>query len=186
MEILKKLRTSATLAAVLVMITGVLFCIKPIGTSAAAAVIAGIMLMISAAGDIFSYIRARHVVGYENSLMTGMVKAVFGIFALTHTGTMLTLFSYIFSILVITDGVKNIEHAIRLHQMQTPGWALGLVLSVLLTLCGIGMLFDPVDAISTATLWIGLALIFDGVVNLVTLEKLKKAGMTVRNAFTNK
>ncbi|MBR0215427.1 MAG: DUF308 domain-containing protein [Clostridia bacterium] len=186
MEILKKLRASATLAAVLAILTGILFCIKPIGTSAAVMVIAGTMLLISAVSDIFGYIKARHVVGYENSLMTGVVKAVLGIFALTHTGTMLTLFSYIFSILVITDGVKNIEHAIRLHQMQAPGWALSLVLSVLLTLCGIGMLFDPVDAISTASLWIGLALIFDGVVNLVTLEKLKRAGMTVRNAFMNK
>lgn len=177
MEFIKKLRISANLNAVLTILIGVLFCIDPYGSSSTIAVIAGAVILCNGLFDIGRYIKAgAYAYFLRSSLFTGILKCILGIFIFTHTGTMVTMFSYIFSIFIIANGITSLENAIQLARAEVSGWIVNLILAVLVIAAGAVMLFHPVGTAYTMAIYIGIILIADGVIELFTLYRMRKIG----------
>lgn len=175
MEFLKKIRVNAVVNGVLLILMGLLFILFPYRASSTIAVIAGIVVLCIGVFDVLRYVTAGGYSYYvQGSLFQGVVKIVLGIFILTHTDTMVALFSYVFSIFIIVSGVTCMENSLQLKQAGVSSWILTLVLSVLETGAGIVMLFHPVGTASTAALIIGILLLVEGVTQLLTLYQLKK------------
>ncbi|MCD7842512.1 MAG: DUF308 domain-containing protein [Lachnospiraceae bacterium] len=175
MELFKKIRVNLTVNAVLTILIGVLFVLNPTGTGGTIALIAGIAILISGITDIIRYVSDREY-GFlmSGSLFGGVLKCILGLFAVTHTGTIITLLSYILSVFVIIGGVNCLENATQLKRAEVSGWAVNMALSVAILIAGIFMLFFPFDAASTAITIVGIILIADGLNELFTAHRMRK------------
>lgn len=175
MEFLKKIRVNAVLNGVLMILMGLLFILFPYRASSTVAVIAGIAVLCIGVADVLRYLTAGGYAYYvQGSLFQGVIKIVLGIFILTHTDTMVALFSYVFSIFIIVSGVTCMENSMQLKRAGVSGWIFTLVLSIVETGAGIVMLFHPVGTASTAAVVIGILLAVEGVTQLLTLYQMKK------------
>jgi len=177
MELFKKIRVNMTVNAVLTILIGILFVLNPGGTGSTIALIAGIAILVSGIGDIIRYISDREY-GFlmSGSLFGGVIKCVLGLFAVTHTGTIITLLTYILSVFVIIGGVNCLESSIQLKKAHVSAWGLNMALSAVILAAGIFMLFFPFDAASTAIIIVGVILIADGLNELFTSWRMKKIG----------
>lgn len=173
-----------TVNAILTVFIGILFVLNPSGTGSTIALIAGIAILVSGIGDIVRYISDREYgLFVSGSLFGGIIKCVLGIFAITHTGTIITLLSYILSVFVIVSGVNCLESSTQLKKANVSGWAVNMLLSVIILGAGIFMLFFPFDAASTAIMIVGIILVVDGLTELFTAWRMKKIGREINRAM---
>ena len=159
-------------------IVGILFCFNPYGTTGAVTVIAGIILLCSGLSDIVRYFTDYRVMSLlaRSSLALGILKCVLGIFTFSHTEAVMTLFSYIFSLFIIVNGVSKIENAMMLSRAKVSGWAVNLILAILMVMAGFYMLFAPDVAVATVSFWVGIILIADGIMTIATMHRIKSVG----------
>ncbi|MCD8023855.1 MAG: DUF308 domain-containing protein [Lachnospiraceae bacterium] len=184
MELFKKIRVNLTVNAILTILVGILFVVNPTGTTGTIALIAGIAILVSGIIDISRYVSGRdYALMMSGSLFGGVIKCVLGLFMITHTGTIITLLTYILSVFVIIGGVNCLENATQLKKANVSGWAVNMVLSVLILIAGIWMLFYPFDAVSTAITIVGVILIADGLNELFTSWRMKKIGRDFRQTM---
>ena len=177
MEIFKRFRTHAIIDSVLSLILGIIFIVDPIGASNSVALIIGIFVLASGICDMVRYFSNSGYPSFiRGNLFVAIIKVILGIFIMTHTATVVTLFAYIFSIFIIVTSVNAIEGATQLKIANVSGWIINMILAVLVLCAGILMLFVPFEATETASIIIGAALILDAVTMIYTMIRLKKIG----------
>jgi uncharacterized membrane protein HdeD (DUF308 family) len=184
MEFLKKLRVSAAVGALLTVLMGILFVLYPYGVTSTIAVIAGLVVLCNGILDIVRYLVADHYVSYvRGNLFNGILKCVLGVFILTHSDTIIALFSYIFGIFIIMSGVGCLEGSMQLRKAEVSGWMVNFILAAAVTIAGIVVLFCPVTAASAAAWFVGIVLIVDGIAELFMIYRLKKIGKEFFQSF---
>lgn len=177
MKALKKIKTDLWINAIVTVLIGILFIITPHDSLKVIAVIAGILILCS---GIFDLIYDRRVWWDDyfthGILFEGILKCILGIFIFTHASTTTILFSYIFSICIIINGVICMEAAIYMKKIFSIPCGLSVVLSCLIILAGIYMMFLSPDTVSSVALMVGIIFIANGIIDMIILYQLRKAG----------
>ena len=106
----------------------------------------------------------------------GILLIIIGIFVLTHVDFTVTIFSYIFSFYIIVDAISGIENSFLLKNLGASNWFINLILSCVLIAAGVYMLFNPSSAVATASVWMGIILILDGVESIVLVARIRSMG----------
>ncbi len=113
MKTLKKIKLDMWINAIMTVLLGVLFIIKPYDSFKVIAVIAGIMILCSGIFDLFYDLKFRlNTYFMQGLLFEGILKCILGIFIITHAGITIVLFSYVFSIFIIINDERHISCAL--------------------------------------------------------------------------
>ena len=113
MKTLKKIKLDMWINAIMTVLIGVLFIIKPYDSFKVITVIAGIMILCSGIFDLFYDLKFRlNTYFMQGSLFEGILKCILGFFIITHAVITIVLFSYVFSIFIIINGVICMETAV--------------------------------------------------------------------------
>ena len=103
------------------------------------------------------------------TLITGLLSLGLGLFLLLRSDIILTALPLVFGLFVIFDSVGRIQNALELRRCGMPSWmgifAMGLV-SVAL---GFVVLFNPFGSLQALAMGIGVILIVEGVLNLLSM-----------------
>ena len=104
MKTLKKIKLDMWTNAIMTVLIGVLFIIKPHDSLKVIAIIAGILILCSGIFDLFYDLKFRlNTYFIQGLLFEGILKCILGIFIITHAGITIVLFSYVFSIFIIIN-----------------------------------------------------------------------------------
>lgn len=175
MKILKKLKSTVCISAIITLVLGIVFLLRPIGALSTIARIVGTIVIISGLLDMFHSVTEKQNREFNiGSMVVGVVKCVFGVFIIVDAAQILSLFSIIFSILIIIFGVNGVTHALQLKYGNIPGWQGNLVVFLVVLAAGIVLLFDPFGIISITARVMGAVLIVNAVNEMVTLYRLRK------------
>lgn len=175
MKVLKKLKSSVCISAVITLGLGIVFLFRPISALSTIARLVGTIVIISGLLDMYHSVTDKQNRELNvGSMVVGVVKCVFGVFIIVDAAQILSLFSVIFSILIIIFGVNGLTHALQLKNGNIPGWQGNLVVFMIVLAAGIVLLFDPFGTISITARVMGTVLIVNAVNELVTLHRLKK------------
>jgi len=175
MKLLEKLKSTVCISAVITLVLGIVFLFRPIGALSTIARIVGTIVIISGLLDVIHSLTEKQNRELNiGTVVVGVVKCVFGVFIIMDAAQILSLFSTIFSILIIIFGVNGITHALQLKYGNIPGWQGNLVVFAIVLAAGIVLLFDPFGTISITARVMGVVLIVNAVNELVTLYRLRK------------
>lgn len=175
MKLLKKLKSTVCISAVITLLLGIVFLFRPIGALSTIARIVGTIVIISGLLDVIHSLTEKQNRELNiGTVVVGVVKCVFGVFIIMDAAQILSLFSTIFSILIIIFGVNGITHALQLKYGDIPGWQGNLIVFAIVLAAGILLLFDPFGTISITARVMGVVLIVNAVNELVTLYRLRK------------
>ena len=175
MKVLKKLKSTVCISAIITLVLGIVFLFRPMGALSTIARVVGTIVIVSGLLDAYHAITEKQNRELNiGSVVVGVVKCVFGVFIILDAAQILSLFSTIFSILIIIFGVNVITHSLQLKYGNIPGWQGNLVVFVVVLAAGIVLLFDPFGTISITARIMGAVLIVNAVNELVTLYRLRK------------
>ncbi len=176
MKMLKKIKTDMWINVFMMLLIGILFIVRPQDSLEVTAMIAGAVIVVNGIFDLIYYLRVWADFYSRGSLFEGIMKCVLGIFILTHAGITTVLFSYVFSIYIIINGIICMETAIYMQKAFGINSGKYVILSCLIVLGGIIMMFFSPNTVKTAAIMTGIIFVINAVVDGVILYRILKAG----------
>ena len=174
MKMLKKIKTDMWINVFMMLLIGILFIVRPQDSLEVTAIIAGAVIFANGIFDLIYYLRVWTDFYSRGSLFEGIMKCVLGIFIFTHAGITTVLFSYVFSIYIIINGIICMETAIYMQRAFEVNCRKYVILSCFVVLGGIIMMFFSPNTVKTAAIMIGIIFIINAVRDGVSLYHIEK------------
>ena len=148
-------------------IMGLVFYFLPDMSNLIASILTGLVLILSGANQIYSFIKRDKIHLFNNNLIYGIILVVVGILAM-FLGNVLSI---VLGIYFIVSGAQKVNYGIVFRKFKESSWLLTIVIGVLFLILGIVCFFAKGDGIVSA---VGLGLIGYGLINLVDVILLRK------------
>lgn len=184
MKFIKQVKTVSLLNAVMLLLAGVLCCFWPKEANSVIVVAVCVLVILSGIINMTEFvIEEKYHVQNASNLILSILKILLGIYLFSNKAIVSTFLGIIFGIYIIVEGCNSLEEGIRLFRFKASGSILCIILSIFITVFGIMLLFDPIEASSTMSFYIGISLIADSINRFITLYTIGKAGKEIKSAF---
>ena len=163
MKTLNKVKTSIWINALSAIIIGILFLINPQESFQMITIIAGIIITATGILDFIYYFNGwLDIYFMKNTLLSGFLKCLLGIFVLTHIPLMTTFFSYIF------------EAYTFIKSMISYSLTFDYVVVTILIFTGLAMFFLAPSTVISSSFVIGILFLINGISNLFIAFRLTR------------
>ena len=109
------------------------------------------------------------------SAMLGLVVLAVGIWFLVQPKVVVSLIPIVIGLVLIFHSIRSIIEAVDARKYGYGGWSVGLIFSVISLIFGIICVTNAFDVMKTATVVVGIILIFNGVSNIWITSRATKA-----------
>lgn len=172
-EFLNRIKADFLLSSVLCIALGIVFIVWRASVLEVVANILAVLLIIIGAMYVCSYFLK--IVTNGLSVMMGIVVLAVGIWFLVQPRVVVELIPIVIGLVLIFHSIRSIVEAIDAKKYGYNAWGVGMVLSVISLVCGILCVTNAFNIMKTATVIVGLILIFNGVSNIWITSRATKA-----------
>ena len=102
------------------------------------------------------------------TLISGIICLALGAFLILRSDIVVSILPIVFGLFVIFDSLGRIQNALELRRCEYPSWKGFLLLAVLSIALGVIMIVDPFGTMETLVMAIGVILIVEGSLNLLS------------------
>ena len=171
----KKLKWNLILMSLLYLALGIFLLMVP-GTAlnVVCYALGGVVLACAAVQLVRYFVVERGVFQSQLTLISGLVCLALGAFLIIRSDVVVRVLPIVFGLFVIFDSLGRIQNALELRRCEYPSWKIFLLLAVLSVVLGIVMVVDPFGTMETLVMAIGLILILEGALNLLTVRRFIK------------
>ena len=165
----KKLKWNLILMSALYLGLGIFLLLVP-GTALNVVCYAlGAVVLVCAVVQLVRYFAVeRGVFQSQLTLISGLVCLGLGAFLIIRSDIVVRLLPIVFGLFVIFDSLGRIQNALELRRCQYSSWKGFLLLALLSIVLGVVMIVDPFGAMETLVRAIGIILILEGTLNLLS------------------
>ena len=165
----KKLKWNLILMSALYLGLGIFLLLVP-GTALNVVCYAlGAVVLACAVVQLVRYFAVeRGVFQSQLTLISGLVCLGLGAFLIIRSDIVVRLLPIVFGLFVIFDSLGRIQNALELRRCQYSSWKGFLLLALLSIVLGVVMIVDPFGAMETLVMAIGIILILEGTLNLLS------------------
>ena len=165
----KKLKWNLVLMSILYLGLGIFLLLVP-GTAMniVCYALGGVVLVCAAVQLVRYFAVERGVFQSQLTLISGLVCRGLGAFLIIRSDIVVRILPIVFGLFVIFDSLGRIQNALELRKCQYPSWKGFLLLAVLSIVLGIVMILDPFGTMETLVMAIGIILIVEGALNLLS------------------
>ena len=161
----KKLKWNLVLMSVLYLGLGIFLVLKP-GTALniVCYALGGVVLACAAVQLIRYFVVERGVFQSQLTLISGIVCLALGAFLLLRSDIVVSVLPVVFGLFVIFDAIARVQNALDLRRCGYDSWKGFLLLPVL----SVVLIVNPFGAMETLVMAIGIILIVEGAINLLS------------------
>lgn len=174
MKELKMIKIFTIISAIFALIAGVCFTIHPIYSGATIVYVVGVFVIVSGIMDIIMHFVGKDKV-HKPSIFYGLLKIVLGIFAVRHLLEMELMLACVFSVYIVMGAISSIEASLKMKKAGISGWLAMMIISIICVIVGIGMIINPLSAVTTTAYFIGITMIVEAVMTIASVFVLNKA-----------
>jgi len=170
---IKTIVNEIILVSVALIVIGVYLIIEPVGAQIVICRIIGALLLIWGILRLYSYFKADKTEVFASfGLVQGLTLAFFGLFFIINPIEISGFFAIIMSIIVLINGILMLQYAIELKRLNSSAWWIEILSGLLMTIMGIIALVNPFATASTLMIFLGVVIIYGGIVNLVSVLRI--------------
>lgn len=172
----KDLKKSIIFTGCVCLILGVILLVYPRTTSAVICyTIGGVVLLRGIFGILRYFSNKEPSFWGKFDLFIGLLLSGIGLFMIIRVDLIASVIPYVLGIFITLDGFANLQKAFNIKRAGHPRWWLiGLVALISVGL-GIAMLINPFRAAMTMISFIGISLIYNGLMNFATVFYMSRA-----------
>ena len=136
-------------------------------------IVSVVMLVAGITNVLLYFIKDERVSVMENNLVSGVVYASFGAFMLFHSEFVEMAFPFGIGILLLIGALIVLQNAIDMSRLGARRWKIFLIFVVALFALGAILIYTPFGG-RALLIFIGLSLIFMGILNIVSTLVLSR------------
>lgn len=172
-EKIKDLRLNITVSGILSIIIGVLLLIYPAQSLSTIGKAIGAIIILAGLFVIISQLIEN---GFDAmSMVVGGVLAVIGIWIFMAPGAIVSIIPIAIGVLLVVHGLQDLGLALEATRVHAPRPWLSFIIAIVNILLGIVCIADAFNMVTLATRLIGLMLMYDGITDIFTVHKVRKA-----------
>lgn len=119
---------------------------------------------------------------FQYDLILGVILAIVGVWLLTTPDLIITFLQYILGAILVIHGVIDLQGALNLRSGGSSHWWPACLIALITLALGAIVIWNPFASINALLMLVGIALIYDGVSDLVILFQLTRTFKKVKEA----
>ena len=165
----KKLKWNLVLMSLLYLGLGVFLVMKP-GTALniVCYALGGVVLLGAVIQLVRYFLVERGIFQSQLTLISGLVCLALGGFLILRSDIVVRILPIVFGLFVIFDAIGRVQNALDLRRCGYDSWKGFLFLPVLSVVLGVVLVANPFGAMETLVMAIGIILIVEGAINLLS------------------
>ena len=165
----KKLKWNLVLMSALYLGLGVFLLMKPTTALNIVCYALGAVVLACAAVQFIRYfVVERGVFQSQLTLISGIICLALGAFLILRSDIVVSILPIVFGLFVIFDSISRVQNALDLRRCGYSSWKSFLLLPVLSVVLGVIMILNPFGTMETLVMAIGIILIVEGSINLLS------------------
>ena len=161
----KKLKWTLVLMSALYLGLGVFLLMKPTTALNIVCYALGAVVLACAAVQLIRYfVVERGVFQSQLTLISGIICLALGAFLILRSDIVVSILPIVFGLFVIFDSISRVQNALDLRRCGYSSWKSFLLLPVL----SVVLIVNPFGAMETLVMAIGIILIVEGAINLLS------------------
>ena len=188
-SIIRSVKVRLVVLSLIVIAIGVLFLAKPDTSGVMICYLVGILLCLYGIVRLVIYFTgdaAQRVGSFD--LVIGAAMLLCGVYILFRPQFLYGILTAVCGIFLVADGVLKLQYAMDLYRMQAKAWWSVLLVALIMIALGLLVLFRPFETMVTLMTFLGVVLIADGVMDLVSISYVhlvaKRVKKAVNDAYT--
>ncbi|MBQ6477140.1 MAG: DUF308 domain-containing protein [Bacilli bacterium] len=183
-DFMKRVIRSSIISALLLAALGVLLIIKSEETVISISYIVGGALVLLGAIGIIDYIRKlRTELKSELDLVYATVTIILGVLIIMHPKAIGSIIPFVLGIIIIINSSTKLNYALQLKKQDHNLWKSTLLVSLLTTICGLVLIFNPFQAASLITRIVGIIILIYAILDIVSSLTIRKNINKIHNAI---
>lgn len=171
-EFFKRLRIAAYVTALLTIALGAVLVAWPLEVTGLICRVLGALLVVMGAVYIFGYfVEGRGII----AITGGLLFLLFGVWIFITPESIATLVPIVIGVVLLVHSLRDFQMASEAKQNGSEQWMLLFLLALLNCVFGVVCICDSFGVISVAVRILGIALIYDGISNMVIVYHTVKA-----------
>lgn len=163
-EFFKKLRTAAYVTALLTIALGVVLVAWPMEVTGLICRVLGALLVVMGAVYIFGYfVEGRGIL----AITGGLLFLLLGVWIFITPGSVVTLVPIVIGVVLLVHSLRDFQMASEAKQNGSDRWMILFLLALLNCVFGVVCICDSFGIVSVAVRILGIALIYDGISNMI-------------------
>ena len=165
----KKLKWNLIVMSVLYLALGIFLLMVP-GTAlnVVCYALGGVVLLGAVIQLVRYFLVERGIFQSQLTLISGLVCLALGGFLILRSDIVVRILPIVFGLFVIFDSLGRVQSALELRRCGYGSWKGFLLLALLSVVLGVVMIVDPFGSMETLVMAIGVILIIEGTLNLLS------------------
>lgn len=183
---LKTIKLEIIIVAVALFVLGLFLVIFPAASQEIICKAIGVALCVWGVLRLINYFRiaGNEVLG-SYGLVQGVTLLAFGMFFVIKPQVIGVFLGTALAIIIIVDGILKLQYAVDFYHLQSDKWWIELIGAVFMVVIGVIALLNPFSTTTALTVFIGIALMVEGLWDFISLMRIvsvtKKAGKAISN-----
>ena len=173
-KIMKKFFRSSLITAILLIALGILLICQSEATIITISyVLGGVIIALGVLAAIKFFQNIKQHKG-ELDLVYGIISVVLGIIIIKNPEAIASIMPMVLGVCIIISSSSKLQYAFELKANNNNLWKTTMVISIISTVCGLVLLFNPYKAIAYFTKVVGIFIIIYAILDLVSTYTIRR------------
>ncbi len=168
----KSVQRTMSLLGVLTILLGLVLIVFPENAINFICMAIGIILLIAGIVTVISYFRTKKIMGESRfisiaPLIVGFLEGTIGISILINSAYFISFLTFIFAMILLLHGINDIVKGIHMKKLGYQKWLTPIIFGLIGIIFALIVFFNPFFTASALTVLIGIALIIDGLTEVI-------------------
>lgn len=174
-KLMKKFFRSSLITSIILIALGLLLIFQSEMTIMSISyVIGGVLITIGVLAIIKFIQNTNNTSKSELDIVYGIVSVILGIIVIKNPKAIASIIPAILGISIIISSATKLQYAFELKANGNHLWKITMFISIISTLCGIVLLFNPFKAISYFTKVVGIFIVIYALLDMVSTYTIKR------------
>ena len=187
-RLMKQFLRSSIITSIILMVLGILLVFQSETTIMTISYVIGGILVAVGALALIRYVRNGQGPEYRNELdiIYGIVTIIFGMIIIKNYQAIASIIPIVIGIGIIISSAGKLNYAFQLKATQNPIWKTTMVISIISTICGVILLFNPFTAALGIMKIIGVFIIIYAILDITSTIAIKSSVTKIHKAMEEK
>ena len=184
--LMNKIFKSSILGALALVVLGILLIFESEATIVTISyVIGGILVAIGVLALLKFYKEVKENDDTGMDLVYGIISIILGIVVISNPKAVASIIPIIMGLLIILNSGTKLQYSIELKKNNNNLWKSTMILSLISTLCGVLLIFNPFKGAAFLTRLIGFLILLFAILDIISTIAIKNTVKKIKTAIND-
>lgn len=168
---------SSIINSILLVVFGLLLILQSEATIVTISyIIGGILVGLGAIAILRFFKNSNDIIGAKLDIVYGVVCIIMGILVIRSPQAIASIIPFIIGIIIVINSATKLQYSLELRKEESELWLSTLILSIVMTICGVVLIFNPFEGAKLITRIVGIFILIYAILDFIST-------MVIRNTF---